>query len=533
MRTRMRRRWLLVCLIPALAGASPPPRLGVLLVFDQLSSPELDELAPFFGARGFGGLQGRGAARYDAVYGYCGTETAPGHATLSTGTNPRSHGICANEWFEQGRRIYAVEDPSAPVLGAAPGAMGLSARNLRAGTLGDAMKAQTHGRAKVVSISVKDRAAILGGGSSADLALWFEADQARFTSSKAFVDQLPAWAAELGRTLPTKSLASGRWSPLPVPAELRALVGADVRPGEGAPAGFTTSFPHDLSQVEPRFRAQAYRSTPQAMDDSFALALAAVDHEKLGTRGATDLLVLSISSTDYTGHTFGPASMEKVDLLRRADVAVRRFLEALDARLGSGGYALVLSSDHGVSPLAEELQRIGLPAGRVQNDQVESAAQGALEKGAFAAFEPPNVFFDEGTADPATRNKRLERVASAVRAVPGVRAVYRSDAGPPPRDPVAALLFESLCAGRGGPLLVQSEPYWVYSEKGSRVGTHHATPYNYDRRVPLIVLGGGVKGGRYPESVDPRDAAPTLAFLLGVAPPASAEGRVVPAVGAR
>ena len=530
----------LLALMVALGGgaANARPRLGVMLVFDQLSSGELDALGPLLPADGFGGLMGRGAARFDATYSFAATETGPGHATLSTGANPPVHGICANQWFEGAKATFAVDDPAHPVIGAHDGA-GRSARFLRAGTLGDAMKAQSGGRAKVISISLKDRAAILSGGPSADLALWYDSEQGRFTSSDAFVAALPRWAQTLGEALPQKSFATGRWSPLPLPPPVRPLAPADQRAGEGAFEGFTQVFPHDLAAVPANTQASTYRATPQAMNDLFTLALAAIDAEHLGEDLEPDLLILSISPTDYVGHTYGPGSAEKVDLLRRADAAVRRFLVELDRRFKPAGYSLVVSSDHGVVPLVEQMAKSHIASGRISWSGAVSAVEraiaatpGAAGRVSVLGYGPPHLSLAFDTVAPSVRDRVLEAVAKALEAVPGVERVFRADASPTPGDSVSSLMHESTAGSRCGALLVQSRPYFIVGEGERLEGTAHASAQLYDRRVPLFVLGSGVRKGRYATPVDPRDVAPTLAFLLEVDPPACAQGVPVPAVGA-
>ncbi|MFO0749581.1 MAG: alkaline phosphatase family protein [Myxococcota bacterium] len=527
----------------ASAAAAPRPRLGVLVVFDQLRSIDVDRLEPLFGPGGFGGLGALGAARFDVRYPCAATETGPGHATLATGASPAVHGVTVNTWFDGATPRYVVDDPTAPVLMATDG-RGRSAIALRAGTLGDAMRSELGAKARVVTISVKDRAAILTGGRAADLAIWYEPSLGRFTTSKAYRQELPAWLADLGQALPAAAMATGTWSPLPLPkrpAGLADLLPADDLPGEsGAYIGLGPTFPHDLRAVAADLRAKAYRAVPQSLDDLVTLALRAVDEEHLGQDLIPDLLVVSFSATDMIGHLYGPTSLEHAEILRRADLALRALVKGLSHRLGRDGFALAVSSDHGSTPVPEQLAHAGLPGGRTTYAAVTTAASDALAKalGDAAAqkrvlgFSPPHLYLALDDLAPAQAADARRAVKRAVAAVAGVGGVLDLDDRADDADPYRPLYATCRVAGRSGTLLVRQEARIVFTEDAP-TGTDHGSPYLYDRRVPLWLVGAGVRPGRYSPDGDARDVAPTLAFMLGVSPPDAAEGTILPAVGER
>lgn len=522
--------WL--CAMPATAT----PRLAVLVVVDQLRSVEVDRLAPLFGSGGFGGLMAEGAARYDARYPYASCETSPGHATLATGASPPVHGIVSNRWWTPGGMVYSVDDPAHPVLGQGAGAAGRGPAQLRAATLGDTWKLESGGRARVVTLSHKDRAAILSAGRSADLALWYDAEQGRFTTSTAYAEALPAWVAKEQARI-DRQLRTAQWRPLDAPAALSALLPTDDREGEETHALGGRTFPHDLARApSDAERRQWYRGTPQAMEDILSLALAAVDAESLGADATPDLLVVSISATDYVGHWFGPQSLEMTDLLRRLDVALRAFVGKLDERLGRNGYVLALTADHGGTPLPEAVQALGLPAGRIHARALlgrveQRVAEVTGAAGRRAALMPPHLWVDLQGLPAATAARALEAIADDLRATPGMAAVYPASPAHTD-DPYAQRMRLSEHPGRSGHLLLRQHPRFVFQFGNEATGTDHGAPYAYDARVPLFLRGPGVARGRHPVEADPRDVAPSLAFLVQAPPPDAAEGRPLPTLGA-
>jgi hypothetical protein len=454
----------LTALLASTTAQAARPRLGVLLIFDQMPAWLLDRYTPFFGKGGFGGLDG---ARFDAVYPYAGTETGPGHATLSTCAVPAVHGIATNSWFADGKKLYAVDDPAFPTLmgGGKRADSGRSPQHLLTNTLGDAMKTESAGRARVVTLSHKDRAAILTAGHAADLAIWYDIPQGRYTTSTAYADQLPPWLEELGLSLPMKTMAQATWSPLAPPHGLEAMVPKDDRPGEGAFKGYGVTFPHDLKDLPAELKNSGYRLTPQSISDLFTLALRAVDEEDLGDDDEPDLLVISVSTTDVVGHNYGGLSLEQLDTLRRADLEVRKFLTALAGRVGGRQNLVVgLSSDHGAPDLPATIKSSGLAVAELAYgdviDAAEKAVAGALpgSKKRVKAFFPPQLFLDDEDLDAAGKGKLRDAVEAAVEALPGIAQVYDMTPGVPDEDSYAWLMRNSAPPGRSATLFVRWEP---------------------------------------------------------------------------
>jgi hypothetical protein len=474
----------------------------------------------------------QGAYYAEGQYDYAGTYTAPGHATLYTGVLPREHGVAANEVWDaaRGRTVPVVDDAEHAVVGTRD--QFASPVVLRVPTVADELERVTNGRAHTVSLSLKDRAAVLPGGHHADLALFYEAKQGRFSTSAFYAGGLPGWLVRFQNEHPL----SGRleaWQPSD-PSALERLLGPDAAPGEGNWLGMTNVFPHD-----PRLSSEpltAVRVTPIATDYLFDLAQEAVVELELGKDDVPDLLMLSVSSVDYAGHVFGPESWEYADSLVRTDRALTRFLAGL---AGRDPLAVLVTSDHGVAPLPERSEGRGHLAFRVSAKKVAHEANQALA-GRFGLKQPPVASYTEPFAylSPEARSSPaypeiIASVAAELGKTPGIAAVYsvRALVASAPDTELATLVRASVTDDCAADLFVVPSEFSVIdpAQPGGS-GTSHGSPWTYDRHVPVLFWGAGVVGHFEPEPVSILRVAPTLAALLGIAPPPSAKEQ--PLVGA-
>src|SRR6202035_3990581 len=163
----------------ALATKAAPlrPKLVVLLVVDQMRGDYVDK---FLGqwAGGLKRLVDEGAWFRDAAYPYAATETCVGHSTISTGAFPATHGMVANAWWdrETQKMVACTTDPNTKNLGYAGASAkgGDSAVRMLVPAFAEELKFQTGGATRVVTFSLKARAAITMAGHKGDAATWFE-----------------------------------------------------------------------------------------------------------------------------------------------------------------------------------------------------------------------------------------------------------------------------------------------------------------------------------------------------------------------
>lgn len=523
------------------ADASARPRLGVVIVVDQYCGEHLARYGHLF-TGGLARLQQGGAVFAEAHHDHAMTLTATGHAALSTGRYPKRHGIVGNHWYERasGQRVYCCGDSTVSILGD-PESQGRSPRYLMTDALGDWLK-QSWSGARVFAVSQKDRSAIMLGGLHPDGVYWFDDAKGRMVTSTYYVETMPKWAAEYD-CFPIREKAIREGWRKTWPAGYYDHANADDFPAEND--GVNTTFPHlyDSAAAIARTPSEWLLETPFGDELVLDFARTLARAEMLGQDTIPDLLCISLSATDYIGHSFGPFSQEVLDALLRADQYIGAFLTSLDSLVGEGAYSVVLSSDHGVMPLPEEFVLQGERAERILRADARQHFDAAARQVADAigivtpliVGQTNGLMLDTKSAEArGVRPPDLrEAVAEQLRQLDyvddvmtyedlslpdakgrGYRAKYRQSFHPD-RTPDIVIRYKEN-------ILVLDSPY----------GTTHGTPYGYDTHVPLIFWGTGVARLDKPvmERVRTIDIAPTMAALLGLTIPDGVDGIVLEAV---
>lgn len=494
----------------AVTLAAAQPKLVVILVVDQHRYDYLTRFTSDFRS-GYLRLLREGAVFTNAHYQHMPTVTAVGHSIISTGAMPAVSGIVGNEWYDRGaaKQITSVEDAGVQTLGA-PARKGASPHRLLVSSIGDEMKMNGRVPSKVVGMSIKDRSAILTSGRMADGAFWFDAATGNFVSSTWYFPDLPAWAKSFNDRRVVDQWKGQVWKTLDGAKPIQML------PGEAGNRYYSA------------LSASAFSN-----DLLVQFAEAAIEGEKLGMNGGTDLLAISFSCNDSIGHRVGPDDIAVRDVTARTDLAFGRLFQTLDKTVGMKNVLVVVTADHGVAPLPEVMQKRKMPGGRVPEERVLDAVSSALT-GRYGAGKwvlgssGPAPYLNHALI--ASKKLSLEEVqstaAQAVRELPYIARVFtREDLsrGLLPADLVARRVMNGFFYSRASDLFVVAQPYWLFEESG----TSHGTPYNYDTHVPLIFMGPGIRPGVYHGSASVADVAPTLASILAVETPSGAGGRVL------
>jgi Type I phosphodiesterase / nucleotide pyrophosphatase len=496
------------------------PKLVVVIVIDQFRGDYLERYRDQFGEGGFRLFLDHGANFTDCNYDYANTRTAPGHATLFTGAYSNGHGIAVNEGWDPKKKkmIPLVEDDATRLVGIAPDQTkdkaGASPHNLLADTLGDELKLATQGRARVFSLSLKDRAAVIPGGFAADAAYWIEPKTGAWITSTYYRPDLPKWAQEFNSANRSAKYWDRSWE-----SNGKVLRSTAHRKNkDGSDAGFS----------------EVVGSTPFADEYELEFAKDLVVFENLGAGPATDLLSISLSANDILGHQVGPDSTEIAAMALALDHELADFFTFLGHRVGLANVWVALSADHGISALPDAAKKLRIPAVNMDAPKLEVQMNSALT----AKFSPghsanyikldfPVAWLNED-AFAAARVKEHDAETAVGEAMKqaGFRDYYTKSQlaeGEVPANPLGKKFLNSYSPEGGWYVMGVPEIYTV----GSSKGTDHASPYTYDTHVPLAFYGLPFRPGTYRTHAEPVDLAVTLASLLGINAPTHAVGRVL------
>ncbi len=513
-----------------------PPRLVVAIAVDQFSSDLFAEYRQTYVA----GLKRlSNAIVFPAGYqAHATTETCPGHATILTGARPARSGIIANEWFDQSvtrgdddHKIYCVEDETQP--GTTASKYVVSTRHLNVPTLGDRMK-RVDARSRVVAVAGKDRSAVMMGGHMTD-AMWYPSlDFKSYVSLPGQSGVTPAIVTRVNQRI-AQTIARPPAEMVPAHCAVRADTLALQADSDLAKA---------LKPEKPN-PVRVYRTSPEYDRATADIAIDLLKNMRLGHGPATDLLAISLAGTDNVGHSFGTQGIEMCVQQAALDRIIGQILDALDANGAS--YMVVLTADHGGFDLPERLQQRGvIDAARAAPETVAAAVSATLvtqfqldidPKKLWMAVSPQGDWYLSNKVQGALRAQVLAATRARLLSLSQVAAVATADElsrMPLPQPPVDnwSLLERARASfnpSRSGDLLVMMQPRIVPIPKpvaGYAAG--HGTPWDYDRRVPMLFWYPGAVAHEVPLSVETIDILPTLAPFIGLnVPAAEIDGRCI------
>lgn len=514
-------------------------KLAVLMVFDQFRGDYLTKWNEHSNAGGFKKLLEEGVVFENCHYPYAGTITGAGHATLGTGVTPSVHGIVGNDWFDrkESKSVYCAASPRympvPPVKDASEKEKKKGAGNperMLAPTLGDSLKKATNNQGKVVSLSFKDRSAVLPAGFSPDYCFWFDSGVGGFQTSNYYQSSFPKWVKEFNESGFVNQWKGKAWEKFKPSLDYSKIAGPDDQQGEGLGKGQGKSFPHPFGKTQADYFEALYNS-PFGNEVLFELMKKAVVAEKLGQTDSKDFLSISFSSNDPVGHTWGPDSQEVFDTTLRTDDLLNRLIAFLDEKVGRKNYTIVISADHGICPIPEVSKNKGVDAGRVNTDLLGKELENELAakfgksgpKGKYVeSFTNGFVYFNKAVL--SEKSIKLEDIIDFskvwVKKQKGIADAFGANDFANSNQSESSLLKQialSYHPDRCGDLYVLLKPYYVPGNY--LTGTTHGSPHKYDTHVPLVVFGGGVKPGLYKEKVAPTLAPAILAKFLEIPNP--------------
>ena len=515
------------------------PKLFVGLVVDQMRWDYLYRYQNRYGNNGFNKLLKNGYSCNNTFINYTPTVTAAGHTCIYTGSVPALHGIMGNSWYNKATKksVYCTEDSTVKTVGSYNNNGKMSPANMLATTVTDELKLATNQKSKVVGICIKDRGSILPAGHSADAAYWYDNKTGNFITSTYYMPTLPTWVTNFNNQKNADAYYAKNWETLyPISTYTQSTDDNKLYEAKLKNAASPT-FPHNLTA----FIGDDYDvlpSTPYGNNITIDMAKAAIDNMQLGKNSVTDFLAVSLSSTDYVGHKFGPNSIEIEDTYLRLDALLAEFLQYLDKTIGTNNYTLFITADHGVAHIPAYLKEHNIPSGSWDNEAMVKD----LNKAITTKYGVTKAILTESNYQLYLNDNVLESVANKQEIINFILNYCLQQNGIANAfelknlltTPLQSTLREMLNNGynikRSGDIQIVLEPAWI---DGGSTGTTHGLWNPYDSHIPMLWYGAGITKGSSNRTMYMTDIAPTVAALLHIQMPNTCIGTVMSEVLAK
>jgi len=527
---------LLILVLGKLSGQGaylPPdkPRLVIGIVVEELKYDQLEKFRDKLGEDGIKKLINEGTYFKNASYDYMLTQSAPGHATISTGAEPSAHGITSDDWYVplKNELINCTKDITVNSVGGSFESGLHSPVNLLVSTFSDELQMSTNKKSKVFGIGLRESSAIFSAGHAANAAYWFDNITGTWMSSSYYLNSLPVWVNDFNAMKFSDTYLNSTWSLLK-PA---SYYGDCLPDSNSFELGFSGKnyFPYDLKKLKAKNDFSLLRETPfgNSLTANFAIRL--IQNERLGKDNETDYLSICFSATDYIGHRFGPSSVEMGDAILRLDNDIKNLLTFLNDSIGKRNVLIYFTAAHGISEIPAVLEKNRIPSGYFQQNQALQLLRSYLnavygEGNWVKGYSERQVFLNRTLIEDArlSLDDVQKKVARFLVQFTGVEAAYpysafeANDFG----NGNLKRIINNFSPQRSGDVIVILNPGWV--EKESDNVTNHNSPYEYDTHVPLIWYGWTVNKTSVTRKVNITDIAATLSTLCKVPYPNACTG---------
>lgn len=509
------------------------PKIVIGVVIDQMRWDYLYRYFDRYSSKGFRRLLAEGYSCENAFIPYLPTVTGVGHTSIFTGSVPALNGIIGNNWYERstGKDMYCVADSSVKTIGSNTSAGKMSPKNIWGTTIGDELRFSSNYKSKVISVSMKDRGSIPSGGHTANGTYWYDATTGKWITSSYYMSELPEWVNRQNNNGYIDEIMKHDWQTL-FPIESYNNSSADNKNYEEAIKGETTvTFPHKLSLITDK-KYESFRYTPFAITYTFEMAKAAIKNENLGKNNVTDMLSISISPTDWIGHSFGPNSVEIEDTYLRLDKDIAAFLFYLDSAFGKQ-YVFFLTADHGVSPSPKFMWENKSPASTWEDKNLtKEVNQLVSEKfdisSVVLSIKNEQLYLHREAIRQSGKNysEVISAIIEFVKKRSYVLTAFElekiSQAVLPER--LKMMYVNAYNPLRSGDIQLVARTGFF---SGNLTGSSHGGWSPYDAHVPLLWFGWHVTKGSTRRETYITDIAPTLAALLHIQAPNACVGKVI------
>lgn len=517
----------------------PPekPKLVIQIIAGQMRYDYLSRYWNKFGDGGFKRLIDEGSFCRNANFPYLFTQSAPGHATIATGTTPDHHAIVSDQWYIRlkDEMVGCTDDPTVDPVGGSFENGQHSPRFLLSSTVGDELRISSSFRSKVFSVALNKQSAILTGGHACNGAFWYDDRTGTWMTSSFYMDSLPVWLKEFNEKKFPDIYLEREWNTL-LPLDQYFESTNDTTLYEKGINGRSV-FPYDLKLLSKQGRNRknyaVLLSTPFGNTFTKDLALTTIVEEGLGQDEYPDLLNITFSAADYLGLQFGPNSVEMEDTYLRLDQDLTHFLQFIDQYIGKKNVLIVLTADHGVARIPQYLSESGIPSGYFKYHQAMTLLKSYLNilygNGDWvSAYTQQQIFLNHNLIEDS--NVDLEemqtRVARFMVQFTGVANSITSTTLQTTyfTEGIYHKIQNSYHQKRSGDVILNLEPGWI-EENGNSTG--HNSAYPYDTHVPLIWYGWKISRSSLPRPVSMTDIAPTLSYFLDISWPTASSGKTI------
>jgi predicted AlkP superfamily pyrophosphatase or phosphodiesterase len=517
-----------------------PPKLVVGIVIDQMCYEYLYRYKSKFSENGFLRLLNNGTNCENTQYNYIPTYTGPGHASIYTGTTPDNHGIVGNDWYSRviKKEVNCVGDSNVKSVGTKSDEGECSPKNLYVNTITDQLKL-TYPKSKVISISIKDRGAILPGGHLSDGSYWFDYQTGNLITSTFYKEKLPKWVSDFNAEKQALNYLNQTWKTL-LPLENYTESEQDNSKYEVLISSKKTpEFPYDFKELNKgKTNFDLFTITPFANTFLADFSIKALQNENLGLDEFTDFLAISFSTPDIAGHAFGPYSVEIEDIYLRLDLEIGKIISQLESTVGKDNFILFLTADHAVVPVPQYLTDKKLPGGYFYIGEVKKEISIHLtKKFGFNPIEEVtnnNFYLNTNLINEKKLSKTEieDEIKTILLSKKGIKKVYTSHeiSSGNTSDEWLTMVKKGYKLNESGDLIFLLEPGYLpksNENSNSHKGTSHGSAFNYDTHVPLIWYGKGIPNQSIYRRVNITDIAATLAPLLNLQRPNSCTGEVI------
>ncbi len=544
---------LCACSMVQAAAKRPQPKLILEIVVDQLRGDMPAIVLDRCGPGGFRYLAEKGLWYENAHHPHANTETIVGHVTLATGAYPSRHGMVGNVWFdsEKNRLVYNIEDPDYKATGGV-GARdmdsevdytqvaesdGRSPRTILTTTFSDELQLFYGPKSKIFAASGKDRGAVSMAG-HVGKAFWYSTKNGRFASSTYYYEEFPKWVSVWNAEKKADAYFGDYWRLSDEQSSYRYGQQDNRKYENPSDLGYGKVFPHPFGDKDSKYYYTLLMSSPIVDELTVDFAKELIKAEELGQDDVPDYLAVSLSSTDYVGHLFGPASLESEENLLRLDRTLADLFRFVDKTVGLKKTLIVVSADHGTPEAPEYLSAQGLMTGRLNLDTLDYVGLDAELERRFGLGHKvikmtfhPYVYLDHELI--AARNLDLDEVSSVVAQelikIDGIAyAIPSSDLAAgrvPDASPIARQVLRNYNPKRSGDIYIIYEPHWTATYNKDVAVVNHGSPWRYDTYVPIIFAGADIKPRHITRAVETVDIAPTLSLYMGIKPPSGSVGQ--------